>query len=193
VAIDKLGADDLQEPELTGGYLMKFDRLGPSEQGFWAGGAEMVWVDPKEEVIELPQRAPQRKYIASFLNQFERALQGEDWKDRSKGYPAFIDVNAWIDFHVLETLSGNVDIFRYSTFFHKPRGGKLTFGPHWDFDRALGSVDRRDNYPRRWNTGRFFDGPWWRQVFRDPDFWQLWVDRWQALRGSNFSQTNLFG
>lgn len=192
VAIDKLGPEDLSGPEVTGGYLLKFDRLGPGEQGLWAGGAEMVYVDPREPVIELPQRASQRRYIANYLDEFEHALQGQDWKDPVKGYPAYIDVNSWIDFHVLETLSGNVDAFRFSTFFYKPRGGKITFSPHWDFDRALGSIDRRDSYPRRWNTGRFFDGPWWHQIFRDPDFWQLWVDRWQALRRANFSETNLF-
>ena len=193
VAIDKLGPDDLKAPDVTGGYLLKFDRTGQGERGFWAGGAEMVYVDPKEPVIELPQRAPQRRYIATFFDEFERVLQGLDWKDPIKGYPAYIDVDSWIDFHVLEVLSGNVDVFRYSTFFYKPRGGKITYGPHWDFDRALGSIDRRDANPRRWNTGRFFDGPWWSQLFRDPDFWQLWVDRWQALRRTHFSETNLFG
>ncbi|HEY6228699.1 MAG TPA: CotH kinase family protein, partial [Verrucomicrobiae bacterium] len=192
VAIDKLDADDLQGQGVTGGYLLKFDRLGPVEQGFWAGGVEIVYVDPKESVIRLPQREPQRRYIANYLDEFERALQGPDWKDPVKGYPAYIDVDAWIDYHTLEVLSGNVDIFHFSTYFYKPRGGKITFGPHWDFDRAMGSIDRRDAYPRRWNTGHFFDGPWWRQVFRDPDFWQLWVDRWQSLRRTNFSQTNLF-
>lgn len=192
VAIDKLGADDLKEPEVTGGYLLKLDRLGPFEQGLWAGGAEIVYVDPKEQVINLPQRGAQRRYIAEFLDEFDRALQSPDWRDPEKGYPGFIDVDAWIDYHVLEVLSGNVDVFRYSSYFYKPRGGKLIFGPHWDYDRAMGSIDRRDSYPRRWNTGRFFDGPWWRQIFRDPDFWQLWVDRWQAMRRSHFAETNLF-
>jgi hypothetical protein len=60
-------------------------------------------------------------------------------------------------------------------------------------NRALGSIDHRDASPRRWNTGRFFDAPWWRQLFTDADFWQLWVDRWQALRRTNFSEANLFG
>jgi hypothetical protein len=192
LAIDKLGPDDLKGEDVTGSYLLKFDRLGPGEQGFWGGGAELVYVDPKEPVINLPQRVAQRRYIANYLDEFDRALQGPDWKDPVKGYPAYIDVNEWIDFHVLEVLSGNVDIFRYSTFFYKPRGGKLCFGPHWDYDRAMGSIDRRDAYPRRWNTGRFFDGAWWNQIFKDPDFWQLWVDRWQSLRRANFSETNLF-
>src|SRR5581483_10363302 len=89
-------------------------------------------------------------------------------------------------------LSGNVDALKFSTYFYKPRNGKLTFGPHWDFDRALGSIDDRDADPRRWNTGRFFAAPWWNRLFHDPDFWQLWVDRWQDLRRNYFSETNLF-
>ncbi|HTL17895.1 MAG TPA: CotH kinase family protein, partial [Patescibacteria group bacterium] len=139
VAIDRLGPDDLQPPEVTGGYLLKFDRLGPWESGFWAGGAGMVYVEPKEPVIRLPQRAAQREYIRSYFDDFNKVLHSPSWKDPVEGYRAYIDVDSWIDFHVLEVLSGNVDIFHFSTFFYKPRGGKITYGPHWDFDRALGS------------------------------------------------------
>jgi hypothetical protein len=192
VAIDRLGPEDLKSPEVTGGYLVKFDRLGPEESGFWAGGVSMVYVEPKEPVIKLPQRAPQREYINSYFDEFDRALRGPNWKDPLQGYRAYIDMDSWIDFHVLEVLSGNVDALHFSTYLYKPRGGKLTYGPHWDFDRALGSTDDRDADPRRWNTGRFFHAPWWTRLFTDPDFWQLWVDRWQDLRRTTFSETNLF-
>ena len=40
---------------------------------------------------------------------------------------AYIDVDSWIDFHVLEVLSGNVDALHFSTFFYKPRAGKITW------------------------------------------------------------------
>jgi hypothetical protein len=30
------------------------------------------------------------------------------------------------------------------------------------------------------------------RLFRDPDLWQQWVDRWQDLRRNLFSETNLF-
>lgn len=192
VAIDRLGPEDLKPPEVTGGYLVKFDRLGPGEGGFWAGGTEMVYVEPKEPVITLPQRAPQRQYLSDYFDEFERVLHSPDWKDPVRGYRAYIDVDSWIDFHVLEVLSGNVDALKFSTFLYKPRGGKLTYGPHWDFDRALGSTDYRDQDPCRWNTGRFFNAPWWTRLFTDPDFWQLWVDRWQDLRRTHFSEANLF-
>ncbi len=191
VNIDRLGPEDVKQPEVTGGYLLKIDRLGPDEGGFWAGDASLVYVEPKERVISLPQRAPQRQYLATYFADFERALESPDWKDPVRGYRAYIDVDAWIDYHVLEVLSGNVDALVFSTYFYKPRNGKLVFGPHWDFDRALGSTDGRDEDPQRWNTGRFFGGTWWPQLFRDRDFWQRWVDRWQELRQNQFSRTHL--
>jgi hypothetical protein len=181
----------VKPPEVTGGYLLKIDRLGQGEGGFSAGGAAMVFVEPKEAAISLPQRAPQEQYLQTFFNDFNRALHRPTWKDPLLGYRAYIDVDSWVDFHVLEVLSGNVDTLVLSTYFHKPRNGKIVFGPHWDFDRALGSTDGRDDNPRQWNTGRFFDAPWWARLFRDPDFWQQWVDRWEELRGSHFSTTNI--
>jgi len=194
VNIDRLGLEDLKPPQVTGGYMLKFDRLGPGESGFSAHGDRgLVYVEPKEQAIVLPQRTAQREYLHTFFGDFHRALHGANWKDPATGYRAYLDVDAAIDFHVLEVLSGNVDAMVLSTYFHKPRNGKIVCGPHWDFDRALGSTDERDADPRRWNTGPFFDGAWWPRLFSDVDFWQQWVDRWQELRGTHFALTNLHG
>jgi hypothetical protein len=192
VNIDRLDASDTKPPQVTGGYVLKVDRLGPGESGLFSSGERgIVYVEPREQTISLPQRAAQRNYLAQFFDDFENALGSEGWKDPTRGYRAYLDVDAAIDFHVLEVLSGNVDALVLSTFFYKPRNGKITFGPHWDFDRALGSTDGRDDDPRNWNTGPFFGGPWWPRLFTDLDFWQQWVDRWQELRRSHFSGTNL--
>jgi len=192
VNIDRLGAEDLKPPQVTGGYMLKFDRLGPGESGMAGNGDRgLVYVEPKEHTILLPQRAPQREFLQKFFGDFERTLHGPNWKDPTNGYGAYLDVEAAIDFHVLEVLSGNVDAMVLSTYFHKPRNGKIVCGPHWDFDRALGSTDSRDANPRQWDTGPFFGGAWWPRLFTDLDFWQLWVDRWQELRGTHFSVTNL--
>jgi hypothetical protein len=194
VNIDRLGPEDLKAPEVTGGYMLKFDRLGPGENGFFANGERgMVYVEPKEQVIVLPQRTPQREYLRAFFDGFNRALHGANWRDPVTGYRAYLDVDAAIDFHVLEVLSGNVDALVLSTYFHKPRNGKIVFGPHWDFDRALGSTDGRDSNPRQWDTGPFFGGEWWPRLLSDVDFWQQWVDRWQELRETHFATANLNG
>jgi hypothetical protein len=192
VNIDRLGAEDLKPPNVTGGYLLKFDRVGPGESGVFGGGDRgLVYADPKEQTINLPQRAPQREYVQKFITDFMDVLRGPKWKDPNTGYRAYLDVDAAIDFHVLEVLSGNVDAMVLSTYFYKPRNGKITFAPHWDFDRAMGSIDERDTDPRVWSTGPFFNGGWWPLLFRDPDFWQQWVDRWQELRRTHFALTNM--
>ena len=192
VNIDRLGAEDLQPPNVSGGYVLKFDRLGPDEGGVSGyAGPGMVFVEPREAILSMPQRAPQLRYIERYLQEFQEALDGEKWKDARLGYRAYLDAEAAIDFHVLEVLSGNVDAIVLSTYFHKPRNGRITFGPHWDFDRALGSTDGRDENPRIWNTGPYFSGAWWPRLFTDPDFWQQWVDRWQELARSHFAVTNL--
>lgn len=194
VNIERVDADDVKPPKVTGGYLLKFDRLGPNESGvglLGGGGHPLVYVEPREQVITLPQRAAQREYLQGYLNDFQNALHSEHWKDPERGYRRYLEMEAAIDYHVLEVLSGNVDAMVLSSYFYKPRGGKLICGPHWDFDRALGSTDGRDDNPRHWNTGPYFSGNWWPRVFSDVDAWQLWADRWQELRRSHFALTNL--
>ena len=191
--IGKLEPEITAPPAVTGGYLMKFDRLDPGDTGLSAGGANIAMVDPKEKEIKSPQRLAQKNYLVSYLNAFQKALYSTNWRDPVLGYRAYINVPGWIDYHVLEVLSGNVDALVLSAYFHKPRNGPLSFGPHWDFDRALGSTDGRDANPRMWNTGPFFSATWWSRLFADPDFWQAWVDRWQELRETHFALTNLHG
>lgn len=92
VAIDHLNAEDSQPPQVTGGYLLKFDRPGPAEQGFGAGGAGMIYVEPKEQTILLPQRTPQRQYLHNYFNDFGRALCGPKWLDPP---PATAHISTW--------------------------------------------------------------------------------------------------
>lgn len=190
VDIDKLEPEHLRSPEVTGGYILKIDRLDPGDGGFSAGGQSMGYVDPKEPQMKSPQRDPQEQYIKSYLNDFSRALSSTNWLHPTLGYAQYIDLAQWVDFHIVEVLSGNVDAIVLSTYLHKPRSGKLLWGPHWDFDRALGSTDGRDANPRGWSQGPFFSS-WFTRVFRDRDAWQKWADRYQELRFSHLSTTNM--
>ncbi len=197
VDIDKLEPENSTPPSVTGGYVLKVDRGGPGENGFIGARQGIIYVDPPEDQIRLPERAAQRQYLQSHFNAFESALYGADWKNPTNGYRAFIDVGAWIDHSLLNVLTFNVDALRLSAYFHKPREGKLTFGPLWDFDRALNSTDGRDMNPKAWaSTGGtdFFNDTtqmWWGRLFKDIDFYQEWIDRYQDLRQTHFATTNL--
>lgn len=134
-----------------------------------------------------PQWMPQARYLRSYFEAFVTTLNSPNWRDPSLGYPAYIDADSWIDWQIIEELSGNIDSMIKSSYFYRPRNGKLTFGPHWDFDLSLGGIDSRPY--RDWN-GLLFYG-WWKSLFRDPDFWQKWIDRYQELRRSHLSTSNM--
>jgi hypothetical protein len=207
VAIDKLQPENTNAPSITGGYLFSIDKSGPPNSGFWAAEEMMWYLDPNGEVLNTPQRAPQQGYLNNYLEAFDAALTGPDWMDPEKGYAAYIDVPAFIDFHMHQVLMFNVDMLRISTYYCKPRNGKLTPAALWDFDRAFGTNtgdDQRGFNPWRWRAGTMDSGtdpfnadnnlylnPWYGRLFKDPNFWQQWIDRYQELRSSVYSSSNV--
>ena len=197
VSVSKLFPEHDRMPNLGGGYLLKIDRADPGDSGFSQAGQRLRYVYPKEVVIERPEREAQERFLRDFFRDLGRAVNGSQFRDPERGYARYIDVGAAIDHHLLNVLAFNVDALRLSGYMHLPRGGKLTFGPIWDFDRALGSTDGRDLDPTTWR-GRsgdrgtdFFNYPWWNRMFRDPDFFQRYIDRYQALRQREFRESHL--
>jgi hypothetical protein len=198
VDVDKLYPWDSTEPKITGGYMLKIDRLGPGDRGFRTargnpsfGGGTFCYVNPKEVNIT----AAQSNWIRGYLNAFEDALYGPAFADPHVGYAKYIDVDSFIDHNLINMLAMNVDALRLSTHLFKPRGGKLQMGPIWDFDRALDSTDGRDDNPRSWRgTGDATDYHrfvWWNRLFEDSNFWQKYIDRWYVLRQGPFSTAGL--
>ncbi len=189
VDVEKLEPEHALEPAVTGGYLFKVDRPDPGDTGFGVSGVTMMYVEPKEPEIERPERVAQRSYVGRFFSQFAAALYGASYRNPTTGYAHYLDVDQSIDFHLLNTVAFNVDALVLSTYLHKPREGKLTFGPLWDFDRSLGSTDGRDANPRTWGVNSF-TAYWWPRLFSDPDFTQRWIDRYQELRLGQLSLSN---
>ena len=197
VDVEKIFSEHKSSPEVSGGYILKIDRADPGDSGFSAAGQGIKYVYPKEEQMESNEFDPQEKALRKFLNDMGTSLNASYFRDPIRGYAKYIDIDAAIDHHLLNVLAFNVDALRLSGYMHIPRGGKLVFGPIWDFDRALGSTDGRDNNPRTWRsqTGDrgtdFFNYPWWNRMFRDIDFFQKYIDRFQLLRQSEFSKVNI--
>ena len=192
VDVERLTASMVSPPLVTGGYMTKIDRLDPGDSGVSAGGQRMGWVYPKEELVT----SEQSQYYAGYINTFISALNGQNFRDPNVGYARYIDTQLWVDHHVINVLAFNVDALRLSTYMYKPRSGPLIMGPIWDFDRAMGSTDGRDSNPLVWTSGGgtdFFNYPWWERLFDDPDFWQLWIDRYQTLREAQFRTSHMHG
>ncbi len=187
VDIAELLPTQTTQPEVTGGYIFKKDRLDPGDVGFStsrAGG--FAWVEPKEQQI-VPS---QKSYLLNYLSQFETALYAANFTNKT--YANFYDVDAGIDHHLLVESCKNIDGYRLSTYVHKDRLGKVAMGPIWDYNLSLGNANYNDGF----NTANWYyplagDYPWYTRLFQDPDFKQRYTDRWYQIRGGYFATTNI--
>ena len=181
VDVERLPDSVSSEPGITGGYIMKIDRLDPGDGGLSAGGRSLGWVYPKEEDVT----SAQATWLRNHLNEMTSSLS-------SGNYEEYIDPLAWVDHHLLNVLALNADALRLSTYFHKKRSGKVEFGPIWDFDRSMDSTDSRDDNPRSWSGGtNYFTYAWWNQLFGNEEFWQLYIDRYFELRKDIWTNENI--
>ena len=183
VDVEKLTADITSAPEISGGYMLKIDRLDPGDSGVSAGGRTLGWVYPKEERV-IPE---QETWIRNYINTMASSLSGNN-------YDQYIDAAAWADHHFLNVLTKNADALRLSTYMFKGRNDLFEFGPIWDFDRSMDSTDSRDNSPTGWAGGTdYFNYPWWKSLFENSNrnFAQLWIDRWQMFRATSMSDSSI--
>ena len=196
VDVNRLPASAASAPAMTGGYILRIDK-GVAD--FFAAGRRVQFVYPDSDDMLLPERTPQVDFISSFIEDFALAARSPDFKHPVTGqhYSTFIDVDAWIDHHILNTLAKNVDALRFSSYFYKDRGGRLAAGPLWDFDRSFGTLqDPRASDPEEWKmwgtdgTDPFNDG-WWGLLFRDPDFRARYRKRFTALLNGDLSPDNV--
>ena len=197
VDITKLGPNDNAEPEVTGGYIIEMGNPNPGGFATTTSGqrVEFSYWDPKFGELTTEQKAWARGYI----NQFEAALYGPNFDDPDTGYAQYTDVDSQIDYEIMRELTRNFD--GGSTFFTIDRGGKLTMGPLWDYNMALGNANYAEGdipgyRTDGWNLSYMTAGvnawsPWWHRFDDDPDYQQKFIDRWTELRQDTLSTETL--
>lgn len=191
VNIAKLEPEDVSEPAISGGYIVKRDHDDDRGARFHTSrGGPFFYVSPNERRITPEQRA----WLSRYFRAFESALYGPDFADPQTGYAAYLDVDAFLDAHWLTELSKNVDGFRYSTFITKDRGGKLRPEPPWDFNRAFGNA----NYYGGWQTSGWYwprlrpnEISWYQRLREDPEFRKRAAERWWKWRREVFEPTQI--
>jgi hypothetical protein len=208
INISILQDTDLAGDELTGGYIIKIDRLdNPDTDGWFSPydfntypGVGMVYVYPKPENILYIQK----NYIRSYITEFEDVINSDDFADPQQGYVKYIDVNSFIDLLIMNELNHNVDAYRISTFFYKDRnskGGKIFAGPLWDCDLTYGNAD----YCQAWSnegwgydfaqicpSDGWFPPVWWNKLVSDTSFVNTLKCHWEYFRKGPLSVESIF-
>ena len=174
------------------GYLVEIDtdangRIDPedvyfksSQSNFWSENNVFNIKEP-----ELDYGSDKFNTIKNLVDNFEKALFGDNFKDPELGYRAYIDLDSFIDWYIVNEISKNQDAASYSSiYFNYIPSGKIKMGPIWDFDLAFGNV----NYSTaEFSTGFWIKSgsPWYKRMFEDDYFTNLVKERY------NFFYENL--
>ena len=202
VKISKLTPDDNAGDSLTGGYIFKVDKE-QWKPGFdskyppFPGSDQTIryqYCYPKADKIT-PE---QQNYISTYVWHFEDIMAGGHINDPVNGYPAILNVKAFIDYFIVNELSKNVDGYRLSSYLYKKRdskGGKILAGPVWDYNFSFGNVAYYNaQYYTGWELLYFFTNEyfkhhdafqapfWWNSLIHDTLFVQQTIQRWHELR-----------
>lgn len=195
VDVARLDADDLAGDSLTGGYIIKVDKL-TGEVGYsWtsAYNNEVVFQFHDPEFDEL--NPIQASYMEDFVTDFEQATWGPQFDDPNLGFDQYIDRTSFYDFFLLQELGRTVDGYRSSSFMHKDKNsgawnGKLVAGPMWDFNLSYGNADYCDaDLTTGWQYN--FDEVcnfttaipfWWEKLLQSTSYRNGLRCRWEELR-----------
>jgi hypothetical protein len=192
VNIQKISKADNAEPEISGGYIIKSDRLDAGQVGFFTEkGTNLAFVRPTETNMT----SAQKDWIRNYINDFETTLFADNFNDPENGYHRFIDTESFIDHFLITELFREIDGYRLSTFMYKDRHGKLIMGPVWDFNLSLGNA----NFYQGWNTygwhyplvDQLQCTHWFTRLMDDSAYRNQLVYRWWELRQDLFSKEKL--
>jgi len=210
VDIAKLKEDEITGDDLTGGYIVKVDKIDP---GFVYGtdGWKSIPTPPYPNALNIifqfyyPKAEDivqeQRDYIKDYISVSENTLTGSYFTDPNSGYNNYFNTSSFVDQMILCEVAKEVDKYRYSTFFYKEKnsdGGKLFAGPAWDFNLGYSNVDY-------WPPGNDYTGwmypmvePhewsimfWWKRLMEDSYFRDLFNTRWHQLRQHELSNEHI--
>lgn len=142
VDVAKVNPDDLSGEELTGGYLFQIDRDDQSTSlDGWYSNSNFnnfySFRSPSYKKIH----PIQAQYIENYMHAFETDMSSSSYLEKYKDY---VDIDSWANYFLVNEIGKHIDAYRLSFFMYKKKstnGGKLHFGPLWDFNLGFGNFD----------------------------------------------------
>ena len=186
VNIEVVGEGDNSGDAVTGGYYLEIEEQQDETTCWWTSmNVPMMFSDPEEPTDE------QYEYVTGLFDEFETALESDDFADPLLGYSNYINVDSFINYFIVQELTKNPDgNLRKSSFITKERGKKMEMYHVWDFDLTLGNCGyfpgAVGNGPdgfwvKDYGQGDRYKGGWFYRLFQDPAFVDAVQTRWNEL------------
>ena len=188
IEVEDLEASDGADPtKITGGYVIETD-LHEGTHYSALKRIKMSYKYPKDDDCD----PAQYEYITKFINEAERVLYSENFKDPVNGWRKYFDEKTLADFIIIKEFVGDLDGYT-STYMYKRRGvDKLFFGPIWDCDKGWDNDKRvpQWNYPPLENLmiyagfwmPEYVSYDWFQRLWEDETLRQFVADRWASKK-----------
>ncbi len=139
---NRVDIDDSGEQDDIG-YLLELDKNAKED---------VIETDDYEtyEVKSDYVNKSQLNFLKSYMNDCYYAIQSGNKDEIS----SLIDLPSMIDAYLVEEVFKNLDVGWGSFYYTKPKGGKLHFGPVWDFDLSSGNADS-DNKDSKFSSNKY--------------------------------------
>jgi hypothetical protein len=208
---DRLDFQKLSDDGKSGSWLLDLNRMDPEPENGWPApnGAKQPWyfhTGGRNRIVESVPNGPvggddepqqsncyinfdnpsgynintaQRAAIEGWFKQFEDVLWNNNlWRDPVLGYRKYLDAVDFADYFILNVLTRNGDGLLLSMYPWKGDDGKLRMGPGWDYNWSAFYISGGATGDLMWRS----DQLWYERLFADPDFSQLYIDRWWDYR-----------
>lgn len=131
----------------------------------------------------------EKQSILNTINDFEYALQSDNFRDKREGYQKHIDIDSFIKYSMINEITKNIDGGEVSTYFYKDVGGKIVAGPLWDFDMSLGNT--YDTEVNKSSGFLMLNRIWYERFFQDEFFAHRYKNIYKNYRRTIWSDANI--
>ena len=164
-------------------YFMEPVQFQTTHRQYW-----YTFKHPDAEDGEIVKGDDNYNYISGFMNDFEAALYGDNFKDPEIGYRKYIDVECFAKWFLVQELIANLEPNMY--YVLPTRGAKLQIAPVWDAEWSMGLAYRPDEvtswllppqqpdrYQAIWSQWKYFG-----RMFEDDYFVSVVQAEWEKLK-----------
>ncbi len=182
VSGDRVDIQDTNVDALDTGYLVELSNYADGDTFNVANRTYMIHSDLSTDGTT---KRKQINYIRKYIQQCHDALvEGDEATFRE-----LVDVESFLAAYMVEEIVKNLDSQWDSFYLYKDTGGKLCFGPVWDFDLSLGNANEgAEEYTDIFvgNGQGSKNGPdaWFTLAMKQKWFRQLVADKWVEVYDS---------
>lgn len=195
--LKKLRTDDTDSDKLSGGYIFKLEwavtdsdmvqiECSGAPKMSTGGGfgwpqkpvdtnatcfSELELVDPGEP------NSQQMNWITNYIMEFHNALHAKPTGD----YQKYIQLSSFVNMHILNEVSCDIDAWIRSHYFYKERNQPITAGPVWDYNFAFGNM-QTDHGKWHCEQQRTGSSDWHVLMWKQPEFKAAFKTRYKELR-----------